>query len=247
MTPFLAAPLSTTARLRLVCLPFAGGGTGIFRTWPAAMGPDVDVLPIQLPGRERRLRDRPYTSMDALLADLVPAMAEVLQGQDWAVFGHSLGGAMAYELSVALARRGQAPRGLWVSARRAPGVPLPHPPLFALPDDRMVAEVERFYGALPDLFKQHPGLLSTFLPTLRADLTVLDTWRPTPGLHLRCPVTVLGGADDHAVPADTMATWAAVTTGAFSQHQLPGGHFYVRDRDDARDLVAAQVRALLAG
>lgn len=240
-SPFLLPPAVPQPRRYLVGVPFAGGGVGIFRTWQAHAPADVEVLPVQLPGRERRLRDRPYTRMAALIADLAPAVAERVGTTPWIAFGHSLGGAIAYELALALRRMGRPPAALIVSARRAPGVPLPHPPLFALPDDRLVTAVEAHYGPFPAVLRSHPGLLATFLPTLRADLQLLDTWTPTVAPPLDCPVTVLRGDADATTAPDQVAGWADVTTGPFAEHVLPGGHFFVRDADDARDLVLGRL------
>jgi medium-chain acyl-[acyl-carrier-protein] hydrolase len=120
---------------------------------------------------------------------------------------------------------------------------MPHPPLFALPEARLIAETERLYGPFPDVLKQHPGLLATFLPTLRADMQVLDTWRPTLGV-LAAPITGLAGADDASIPPSSMTAWAERTSGRFDLHVLPGGHFFVRDDPAA---TAARVRAVLDG
>ncbi|HMV68987.1 MAG TPA: alpha/beta fold hydrolase [Myxococcota bacterium] len=235
---------ATDARMRLFCVPFAGGGAGIYRTWPMVMGPEIQVLAVQLPGRERRLREAPYTAMAPLVDDLSAAIRP-LTDRPWAIFGHSLGGAIAWEVAMRLHGEGRSPEHLIVSARRSPELPLPHAPLFALPDDRMVAETERHYGPLPAMLKQHPSLLATFLPTMRADFQLLDTWRPTQGVQLACPITTLAGAQDTAVPPDTMTGWARYTRGPSARHVLQGGHFYVRDNDEARDIVTATLRAHL--
>ncbi|MCB9682802.1 MAG: thioesterase [Alphaproteobacteria bacterium] len=236
---FPALPAPADPRLRLFLLPFAGGGAGIYATWPQALPADVHVIPVQLPGRERRLRDRPYSAMAPLVRDLFGAMAPALD-RPWAVFGHSMGAAIAYELARAGAAAGQPPAHLFVSARRAPGLPPPHPPMFALPEDRLVAETERLYGPLPDVLKRHPGILRTFLPTMRADYQLLDTWVAPTDQVLSCPVTVYGGEDDGAVPPSSLAPWEAVTRGPTRVVVMPGGHFtYVRDAHDARDDVAA--------
>jgi medium-chain acyl-[acyl-carrier-protein] hydrolase len=232
---------TTPSRLRLFCVPFAGGGAGIYRTWPMKMGPEIQALALQLPGRERRMREAPYTAMGPLIDDLAAGLRPLLD-RPWALFGHSLGGAIAYELALRLQAEGYAPEHLFVSARRSPDLPLPHPPLFALPDDRLVAETERHYGPLPAMLKQHPSLLATFLPTMRADFQLLDTWRPTQGQQLHCPITGIAGDQDHAIPPETLQGWARCTRGPFQLHVLPGGHFFVRDSDQARDLVADVLR-----
>jgi medium-chain acyl-[acyl-carrier-protein] hydrolase len=235
-------PTPADARLRLICIPFAGGGAGIYRTWPSVAPPGVVVLPAQLPGRERRLRERAFEAMSPLVASLLEATAEHRQ-HPWAVFGHSMGGGIAWELAVAATREGLPPQHLFLSARRAPDSPPPHPPLFALPEPQMIAEVERLYGPFPDVLKQHPGLLSTFLPTMRADLKLLDTWVPTLEVLSGVPITVYGGQHDLAVSSDSLDGWAARTTGPFRKVIVPGAHFMVRDAHDVRDDVMTVLSA----
>jgi surfactin synthase thioesterase subunit len=180
--------------------------------------------------------------MGDLVGDLVEELRPVLRSP-WAVFGHSMGAAIAHALARATTADGLGPTHLFVSGRRAPGSPPPHPPLFALPKERLIAEVERLYGALPAVLHAHPGLLDTFLPTMRADLELLDTWAPPTDRALACPVTAYGGRDDHAVPPTVLDGWSETTSGTFRKVVLPGGHFgYVRDAHEARDDVAAVLR-----
>lgn len=245
-TPWFPPTTLAAPSRRLFCVPFAGGGIGVYSGWQAAMPPGTEVLPIQLPGRERRLRERPYASMRALVADLFPAMLPKLD-VPFAIFGHSMGAAIAFELALAATQAGKAPAHLFLSARRAPGSPPTHPPLFALPEELLLRETERLYGPLPAVLREHPGLLATFLPTMRADMQLLDTWIPPEGTPLACPVTVLGGDADLAVPPPLLQPWRSITTGPFEHLVLPGNHFsYVREQPLARDLVAERLAALSA-
>lgn len=229
--------------LRLVCLPFAGGGAGVYASWAAAMGPDVDVIPVQLPGRERRLRDRPYTSMAPLVADLLDTLRPLLD-RPWIVFGHSMGASIAYALARAAAEDGRPPAHLIVSARRAPGTTAPHPPLFALPDALLVSETERHYGPMPDVIRDNPGVLATFLPTLRADYQLLDTWRAPAGVVLDAPITAFAGDADATLRPDQVDGWASVTRGPFQKVLVNGDHFAaLRSRPELRDLVRDIVHA----
>lgn len=222
---------------RLVCLPFAGGGAGVYGTWSAAFGAGVDVIPVQLPGRERRLRDRPYTAMAPLVADLLDTLRPLLD-RPWSVFGHSMGASIGYALARAASAEGLPPAHLIVSARRAPGVPSPHPPFFALPDALLVSETERHYGPMPALVRDNPGVLATFLPTMRADYQLLDTWRAPPDCVLDCALTAIVGADDPTVRPDQVEGWERVTRGPFALRVVDGGHFdAIRGRHDVREVV----------
>jgi surfactin synthase thioesterase subunit len=197
----------------------------------------VQVMPVQLPGRERRLRERPYDTMVPLVRDLFTACRSMLD-TPWAIFGHSMGAGIAWEIAMAGAEAGVPPRHLFVSARRAPGTPMVHPPLFALPKDQLIQEVERLYGPLPRAMKTHPSLMKNALPTMRADFRLLDTWTPTMGVLDEVPITAFGGDQDSAVPLPSLQPWADRTTGSLQTMVMSGGHFFVRESSATRERVA---------
>src|SRR5271170_8113500 len=114
---------SPLARLRLFCLPYAGGSALIFRAWSNALPADIEVCPIQLPGRSTRLKEQPFTAMSALIQVLAQALSPLLD-KPFAIFGHSLGALVGFELARQLRRQyGVNPARLFVSAVRAPQVP----------------------------------------------------------------------------------------------------------------------------
>lgn len=226
---------------RLVLLPFAGGGVGVYRTWQSGLGDDVDVVPLQLPGRERRMAEKPHVAMEHLLSELVPVVV-ALADRDVVLFGHSMGAAIAWEIALRLEAASRPLRRLIVSARRAPTTPPPSPPMFALSDARLIAETERRYGPFPAVLRDHPALLATFLPTLRADLQLLETSRPTLGV-LDAPITALWATEDASTPQDAVTPWVERTRGGVEVCEVRGGHFWLRDDPDA---AVRQVRAVLA-
>src|SRR5271165_1107618 len=114
---------SPLARLRLFCLPYAGGSALIFRAWSNALAADIEVCPIQLPGRSTRLKERPFTEMSSLIQVLAQALSSLLD-RPFAIFGHSLGALVGFELARQFRRQyGVNPVRLFVSAGRAPQVP----------------------------------------------------------------------------------------------------------------------------
>src|SRR5438034_8696457 len=219
---------SPAARVRLFCLPYAGGGASVFRPWTNLLPPAIQVCPVQLPGREERLREPPYTSLTAAVDDLIPELLPLVD-RTFALFGHSMGGAVAFELARELRRRGSSPAWLFVGASRAPHRQAATPKLSALSDPLLVETVQQKYGGIPEAIRRTPELTDLLVPVLRADLSVLDSYRYCAEPPLPCPISSFGGVDDRAIPQDDLLAWREHTAGSFEFQLLPGTHFFVKD------------------
>lgn len=212
--------------VRLFCLPYAGGGASAFRSWPARL-PGVDVLGVQPPGRETRLSEPPLTRWQPLITALADAVAGELD-RPYAIFGHSMGARVGFELARELRRRGQpAPVALFASACKAPHVPRPPLPKFdAMPEKVFVARLRRMNGTPPEVF-DHPELLELLLPAIRADFSLADSYEYADEPALDCPLRVYGGSLDREAREDELLAWQAHTTQSFDLTMLPGGHFVI--------------------
>jgi medium-chain acyl-[acyl-carrier-protein] hydrolase len=234
-----------TAGLRLFCFAHAGGGSAFFHPWRRALGPGVEVRSIVLPGRERRARETPHTRMGPLVDGLVAELAPQLS-VPYVLFGHSLGSIVAYETARALLERGsRAPSALLVSGRRGPFVADHRRPVHNLPEDDFLAEMSRLGGTPPELLSKRE-LLRHFLPPLRADHEINETYRPDPlpGPALTCPVFAFTGAADPLADPHAVAGWREVTSGDFRLRVFPGDHFYLKGAPE--DVMAALREALAA-
>jgi medium-chain acyl-[acyl-carrier-protein] hydrolase len=215
----------------LVCAPYAGGGNAIFRSWPKSL-PSVDFYALSLPGREARFSEPPFSTLDALIASAVEAMRP-LENRPFALFGHSMGGLVAFEAARRLRKNNAgAPIHLFVSGFRAPHLPDPKPPLFDLPRVRFIDELRRIAAPSfdPDRF---PELIDLMLPTLRADFRLVQTYDYRPEPMLTCPITAFGGAEDSDVGERQLREWRQHTSGAFAIRMLPGGHFFLQTQAQA--------------
>jgi surfactin synthase thioesterase subunit len=220
-------PLAT-ARARLFCFPYAGAGTSAFGGWSAALRPDIEVCLVQLPGREDRFREPPFTRIGPLMAPLVDAITPHLD-RPFAFLGHSMGGLIAFELTRALRGMGHVlPFRLCVSARRAPQLPARMPPLRDLTDGSFVEQIRVRYGGIPREVLESPELLALLLPMLRADMELCETYDYQAQPPLACAISVFYGRDDRIVPREEVARWCEQTAAACTVREIPGDHFFLK-------------------
>ncbi|MFI0479458.1 SDR family NAD(P)-dependent oxidoreductase [Actinomadura sp. 9N215] len=206
--------------MRLLCLPYAGGGTTAFRGW-AELLPDIEVVAVQLPGREARADEPPAVDVD----DLVDA-ALTMTDRPYAVFGHSMGGILGFELCRRLRRVG-APPPAWffVGGSPVPHTPLSRPRVAEMTDDELTGWLAGLGGAPRDLLDD-PAMRAVWLPILRSDFAFTDDYRFVAEEPFGCPITAFAGDADAMVGADEMSGWRAHTSSDFALRVLPGDHFF---------------------
>jgi surfactin synthase thioesterase subunit len=215
---------------RLVCLPHAGGSASFFFPVSRALAPAVDVLAVQYPGRQDR-RHEPAVDTIADLADRIVDVLRQLDDRPLALFGHSMGATLGYEVALRMRDVGlPAPVHLFVSGRRAPSR-YRDEQTHQLSDARIVAELRDLSGTDTAMLTD-PELLGMILPAIRGDYRAIETYRHDPDRMLDCPVTVLTGADDPTVSLAEARAWDEHTTGPTDLHVLPGGHFFLIDQSD---------------
>ncbi|MBC7542276.1 MAG: thioesterase [Candidatus Sericytochromatia bacterium] len=222
--PTLAA--TPAGPMRLFCLPHAGGGITAYLPWVAALAPDAQVIPVLLPGRERRWQEPLLDDMEALVAALVAVLAPEMD-RPYALFGHSMGAWIAFELARACRRLGlAAPQWLWASGARAPDRPSRRPAIHTLPDPEFIAALRRYNGTPAEVLAE-PELLAMLLPMLRVDFGLCERYRSRAEAPLSIPIIASGGLADPEVSAEDVAAWRAHTDGPFRCHMMAGDHFYL--------------------
>jgi len=241
-TPWiLKHPIPANAQIRLLCLPFAGGGGSAFRPWCELLAPEIEVVPIQLPGRENRLNEPAFDSFAPTLAALADLIESVAAAGDYALFGHSAGAHLAFLLTRQIRAQGLTmPRHLFLSSRRAVHLPNATPLLAPLDDDSFLAEVIKRYGA--DAQVQDKDLYQLMLPAIRADIAATETHPYVEEAALDCPISVFGGDQDDWVPLESLQAWEKHSAGPFTLKTFPGGHFYL---NAARGKLLGQIRKSL--
>jgi medium-chain acyl-[acyl-carrier-protein] hydrolase len=232
------------ARLRLFCLPHAGGGASMFREWAQHLPEVIEVCPIQLPGRETRIREKALDELEPLVRALTDAVTPWLD-RPYGIFGHSVGALIGFELGRALRAAGlPQPAHLFLSGRTAPQHQRVEPEMWNLSDAALIENLRELGGAREEVLA-HQELMELLLPTVRADLAVAERYVFPGGDPLDVPITALAGRDDRRAPPAALEGWAEQTRGRFRLHVFSGGHFFVQSMPGAVCRVVAEELARL--
>ncbi len=216
------------ATFRLFCFPYAGAGSMVYRTWPDGLPPQVEVVSILYPGRESRLRVTPCVTMQTMILALVEEILPKLD-MPFAFYGHSLGGLIAFELTRELRRRQWSqPTRLFISSRRAPQLPDPNPPISHLSGDAFAQAIQKRYNGIPKIIQQDPDLMDIFLPILRADFSIFETYQYLQEPVLDIPISAYYGLQDHTITAQDVSAWQDQTHHPLSLQAFPGDHFFIQ-------------------
>ena len=211
-------------RLLLFCFPPVGGGSMFFRSWLNSRPQRIAICPVQLPGREYRIMEQPFERLEPLVQKLVEVIPHE---RPFALFGHSMGALISFEVARGLRKQGlPGPQHMFVSAKAAPQLPR-KPPRYCLPDHEFV-EALRLLGGTSETVLNDVGLLRDFLPMLRADFAVIDTYEYVQEEPLDCPIHAFGGREDREVSCDQLLPWRTQTRAEFSSRIFPGSHFYIQ-------------------
>ena len=230
---------SPDATARLACFPYAGGAAPYFVPVAKMLAPSIDVLAVQYPGRQDRRGEDCLGSVEEIAEQVLPGLRRWAD-DSLALFGHSMGASVAFEVARRLEAEGTPPRALFVSGRPAPTRNRDEG-IHSLGDDAFIAELQKL-GAAAAAALADEELRRMAMPSLRADYRAAETYTYRPGTNLTCPVHALIGVDDPKVTEDEAQDWQHRTSGPFTLHEYPGGHFYL---DAETDDVLALLRRTL--
>ena len=211
---------------RLVCFPFAGGSSQIFSNWSEHLPKFVELIAVQLPGREARIQEKPLDDVHSVVEALLPEMQAYLD-RPVLLYGHSMGALIAYEFARRLERMSITPECLFVSARVAPQRCPPRPPINKLPDTDFAAALRGLKGTPEDVLADE-ALMALISPMLRADFSINEEYVHRQEPRLSCSVLAFGGLADTEAARQGLDDWRDVTDGDFSLRMVPGGHFFIQ-------------------
>lgn len=220
-----------SSSVRLFCVPHAGAAGYPYRAWMSHLPDTVELFGVRLPGRGPRITETAFRRMETLVMALTGAIVEHLD-KPFVMFGHSMGALIAFELCARLEQYGFKASHLFVSATSAPHFPRAGKSLHLLPRDAFVEELRKLNGTSPELLEDEP-LLSAFLPILRADFELVETYPVRANAPIRSPITSFGGQGDETVTKNELEEWSLHTTKSFRCVMFPGDHFFITTQSPA--------------
>ena len=214
-------------KLKLFCLPFAGGSSVAYRDWGRLLPDGIEAIAVEIPGRGQRLMEPLITSLPELVEQIGAHIRDELD-RPYAFFGHSMGATLAYELSHHLATRfNTQPVFLFLSGRSAPHLCDREEPIHQLPDEDFREKIRSFEGTPPEIM-QHKELMELLMPIIRADFKMVETYVHESRPPLDIPMSLFGGLEDESTPRAHLDAWQGYTTSSFSVRMFPGGHFFLQ-------------------
>ena len=229
---------------RLFCFPSAGSGASAFLPWSDWLSDKIDLVAVQLPGRETRLAEPLLYSMDDVAQPLADAMTPLLD-RPFAFFGHSTGALISFEVARVLRRRRlPEPDLLFVSSQNAPSIPVLEY-RHTLDDDEFIEIIRNLEGT-PEAVLQDPEILKLILPRIRADGAIYETYSYIPEDPLNARIVAVRGDRDAMVSDDGIAAWKAEAGHSFHQACYPGGHFFFVDgEEDLSGPITSELEAII--
>jgi medium-chain acyl-[acyl-carrier-protein] hydrolase len=212
-------------RLRLFCFPYSGASASVFFPWRGAFGPEIEVVPVELPGRGTRMTEPLATRIETLVERFARELRPQLD-RPYAFFGHSMGALLAFELARRLEKEDGGPVHFFASGHVAPQVRERDEVWHTLPEAELL-DMLRTLNGTPEEVLQNPELRELILPILRADFEICDEYRFRPGEPLRCSITAFGGLGDEEVSRENLDAWREHTRGSFKLRMFSGGHFFI--------------------
>lgn len=220
--------------IKLYCIPYAGASAVIFNKWKLMMDDTIEIIPMELASRGRRLGEPFYKNIEAAVNDLYKQLSEQVDTNSFAIFGHSMGAIIGFELTKRLCEIQRVPQVLFCSGRKAPQLCSREPAIHHLKDKEFIKKVIEL-GATPAELFESQEISDIFLPILRSDFQNIEEYRyQDTGVPIGCDLAVLFG-EGEGVSLDELNEWRYHTTKEYLIQSFEGGHFFIHDSE--RDVV----------
>lgn len=211
----------------MICIPFAGSGASLFAGWQRVMGNEIEVLPIQLPGREERIAEKPLTSIDDVVNSIIQAVVPVINGRKFVVFGHSMGGLIAYALTAKLEKEYDLSPELCVISASSINICTKKQRVSEMNDDELIQELSS-YGGMDEQLLSLPDYLKMYLNIIRNDYKLIEDFGASEKVKVHSPLRLYYGTEDNLFDKEDMKSWYGLTSSVVTERVFEGDHFFIK-------------------
>jgi surfactin synthase thioesterase subunit len=217
--------------MKLICFPYAGAAASVFLKWEKQSNGKIQVLPVDFPGRGRRMAEPLFETIPEIVEDLKKHVLSIVDEDEmYAVYGHSMGSLLIYELLHELMKSGfTMPVHVFLSGKNPPDVPVKEP-VSQMENSELIKRIVELGGTDPKLF-ENQTLSNVYIPIIRKDFRLLETYKhPENRDKLPVDMTFFFAVNDNEVSIEKVKAWSDFITGSFQLYYFSGGHFFFFDR-----------------
>ncbi|MED3024758.1 MULTISPECIES: thioesterase II family protein [Bacillus cereus group] len=217
--------------MKIICLPYAGGSASIFNRWSDLLLPEIRIENIEIAGRGKRSREACYTNVLDVVEDIYSIVEKGLDDEPYVIFGHSMGGLLAFELGHKIQQENRRlPEAYFFSGKSAPNLPTKEI-VHEFEEERFIDRIFSLGGTPAELL-HHKDLLDIYLSIIRADYKVVETYEfPENRDRLNTPFYILYG-DKDVINLDEILAWENHTSKSCKWYEFYGGHFFIKNQEN---------------
>ncbi len=213
----------------LFCLPYAGGSEVVYYNWKNYLDSSIKLYPVELKGRGKRFTEDFYEDIEEAVEDIFQMIKEEIVKGEYAIYGHSMGSLLAYELYYKINEMGfEKPKHIFFSGCKAPHVVRARNHIYSLANEDFVNEIMKF-GGTPEEILMNKELMEVFIPILRNDFKIVETYKYKEKINkIECSVSVLNGKED-SIPSKDIFAWNEHSSEKCKIYNFEGNHFFINN------------------
>ncbi len=214
-------------KVKLYCIPHAGGSAMMYNRWKRYIHPDIELYPVELAGRGHRINLPLYNTLNDAVNDVLHIIEPGIEKSNYALIGHSMGSWIVFELYRRIKKmKLREPLHIFLSGKEAPHIKKEKKIMHRLPDNEFKEEIMKLGGTPKEIF-ENDELVRTFLPILKADYRMIETHEYIEdGQKFDCPTSFLNGKNDDLEKGD-IEGWNIYFNNLMDVYNFNGGHFFI--------------------